>query len=138
MDLWKWCVILVEVPLARFEEFWPLAAKSLPELPQTLHVMLLVDHLALGDPVDVDNTPAVKERDHHELPNGSALSDLLGSRGIGVLPLGTLSLGLWIVTIDSAFITGHQRVKDIRIRGHELAMRPKFYRIGTLQVVFTT
>ena len=42
------CVILMEVPLARFEEFWPLAAKSLPELPQNLHVMLLVDHLALG------------------------------------------------------------------------------------------
>ena len=44
------CVILVEVPLARFEEYWPLAAKSLPKLPQNLHVMLLVDHLALGGP----------------------------------------------------------------------------------------
>ena len=100
------CVILVEVPLARFAEFWPLAVKSLPELPQNLHVILLVDHLALGDPVDVDNTLAVKEQDHHELPNGSALSGL-GSRGVGVLPPGTLSLGLWIVTIDPAFITGH-------------------------------
>ena len=78
------CVILVEVPLARFEEFWPLAAKSLPELSQNLHVMLLVDHLALGDEVDVDNTLAVKERDHHELPNGSALSGLLGQTSLRI------------------------------------------------------
>ena len=92
------CVFLVGVLLARFEEFWPLAAKSLPELPQNLHEILLVDHLALGDPVEADDTHAFKERNHHELPNGSALSGLLESGGVGVLPLGTLSSGLWIVT----------------------------------------
>ena len=43
------CDVLVQVPLARFEEFWPLAAKSLPELPQNLHVVFLVDHLAVGE-----------------------------------------------------------------------------------------
>ena len=40
----------------------------------------------------------------------------LGLGGVGVLPLGTLSLGLWIVTMHPAFVTGHQRVNDTRIR----------------------
>ena len=114
------CVILVQVPLARFEEFWPLAAKFLPELPQNLHIVFLVDHQAVGDPVDVDDVFAVKERDHHELPSGPALSGLLGSGRVSVLPLGTLSLGLWMVTIHPAFVTGQQRVNDTRIRGNEL------------------
>ena len=28
-----WCVVLVEMPLTRFEECWPLPTESLPELP---------------------------------------------------------------------------------------------------------
>ena len=28
-----WCIVLVEIPLTRFEECWPLPTKSLPELP---------------------------------------------------------------------------------------------------------
>ena len=28
-----WCIILVEMPLTRFEEGWPLPTESLPELP---------------------------------------------------------------------------------------------------------
>ena len=28
-----WCIVLVEMPLTRFEECWPLATESLPELP---------------------------------------------------------------------------------------------------------
>ena len=27
-----WCIVLVEMPLTRFEECWPLPAESLPEL----------------------------------------------------------------------------------------------------------
>ena len=27
------CIVLVEMPLARFEECWPLPTESLPELP---------------------------------------------------------------------------------------------------------
>ena len=108
------------MPLARFEEFWPLMAKSLPELPQTLHIVFLVDHLAVRDSADVDDAFAVKERDHHEFPSELALSGLLGSGGVSVLPLGTLSLGLWIVTINPTFFTGHQRVNDPWTRGNEL------------------
>ena len=29
-----WCIALVEMPLTRFEECWPLPKKSLPELPK--------------------------------------------------------------------------------------------------------
>ena len=28
-----WCIVLVEMPLSRFEECWPLPKESLPELP---------------------------------------------------------------------------------------------------------
>ena len=28
-----WCIVLVEMPLIRFEDCWPLLAESLPELP---------------------------------------------------------------------------------------------------------
>ena len=28
-----WCIVLVEIPLSRFEECWPLPEESLPELP---------------------------------------------------------------------------------------------------------
>ena len=33
MELWNWCVVLVEMPLTRFEVCWPLPKESLPELP---------------------------------------------------------------------------------------------------------
>ena len=28
-----WCIVLLEIPLTRFEECWPLLTESLPELP---------------------------------------------------------------------------------------------------------
>ena len=28
-----WCIVLVKMPLTRFEEFWPLPTESLPKLP---------------------------------------------------------------------------------------------------------
>ena len=28
-----WCIVLLEMPLTRFEEYWPLLLESLPELP---------------------------------------------------------------------------------------------------------
>ena len=28
-----WCIVLLEMPLTRFEECWPLPKESLPELP---------------------------------------------------------------------------------------------------------
>ena len=28
-----WCIVLVEMPLTRFEECWPLPTESLPEFP---------------------------------------------------------------------------------------------------------
>ena len=61
-----------------------------------------------GNPVNVDYAHAVKKRDHHEFLGGLALSGLLGSGRSSMLPLGTLSLGLSVITIDPAFIAGYQ------------------------------
>ena len=38
---------------------------------------------------------------------GFALSGLLGSGRVSMLQLGTLSLGLWVITVNSAFIAWH-------------------------------
>ena len=46
---------------------------------------------------------------------GSALSGLLGSGRASMLPLGTLSLGLWVIAVDPAFIAGPQRIKNCGI-----------------------
>ena len=46
---------------------------------------------------------------------GFALSGLLGSGRASILPLGTLSLGLWVIAVDEAFIAGHQSIKNCRI-----------------------
>ena len=46
---------------------------------------------------------------------GFALFGLLGSGRASMLPLGTLSLGLWVITVDPAFIAGHQSIKNCRI-----------------------
>ena len=36
-----WCIVLVEMPLAPFEECWPLPTESLPELPENLNIVTL-------------------------------------------------------------------------------------------------
>ena len=36
-----WCIVLVEIPLTRFEECWTLPTKSLPELPKNLNIVTL-------------------------------------------------------------------------------------------------
>ena len=59
----------------------------------------------------VDHASAVKKRDHQTFVGEFALSGLLGSGRISVLPLGTLSLGVWVIAIDPAFIAGHQSIK---------------------------
>ena len=43
---------------------------------------------------------------------GFALFGLLGSGRASMLPLGTLSLGLWVIAVDPAFIAGHQCIKN--------------------------
>ena len=44
-----------------------------------------------------------------------ALSGLLGSGRASMFPLGTPSLGLWVIAIDPAFIAGHQSIKNCGI-----------------------
>ena len=44
-----------------------------------------------------------------------AMFGLLGSGRASMLPLGTLSLGLSVITVDPAFIAGHQSIKNCRI-----------------------
>ena len=64
----------------------------------------------------VDHASAVKKRDHQKFVGGEfALSGLLRSGRASMLPLGTLSLGLWVIAVDPAFITGHQSIKNCRI-----------------------
>ena len=65
--------------------------------------------------MNVDYAHAVKKRDYHEFLGGLALSGLLGSGRSSMLPLGTLSLGLWVITIDLAFIAGYQGIKNLGI-----------------------
>ena len=55
----------------------------------------------------VDHASAVKKRDHQKIVGGFAFSALLGSGRASMLPLGTLSLGLWVIAIDPAFIAWH-------------------------------
>ena len=55
----------------------------------------------------VDHASAVKKRDHQKFVGGLALSGLLGSGRASMLSLGTLSLGLWVIAIDPAFIGWH-------------------------------
>ena len=43
------------------------------------------------------------------------LSGLLGSGWASILPLGTLSLGLWVIAVDPAFIAGHQSINNCGI-----------------------
>ena len=56
-----------------------------------------------------------KKCDHQKFVGGFALSGLLGSRRASMLPLGTLSLCLWVIAVDPAFIAGHQSIKNCGI-----------------------
>ena len=106
-----WCIVLVEMPLTRLKECWPLLTESL----LNLNIVFLVDCLYSGNTVHVDHANAVKKRDHQKFVGGFALSGLLGSGRASMLPLGTLSLGLCIIAVDPAFIAGHQRIKNCGI-----------------------
>ena len=55
---------------------------------------------------------------------GFALSGLLGSGRDSMLPLGSLSLGLWVIVVDPAFIAGHQCIKNSGIIIHQLDHLP--------------
>ena len=102
-----WCIVLVEMPLSRFEEYWPLPKESLPELPKNLNTLFPVDCLSSGNSVHVDHASAVKKRDHQKFVGGFALSGLFGSGRASMLPLGTLSLGLCVIAVDPTFIAWH-------------------------------
>ena len=36
-----WCIVLAEMPLTQFEEYWPVPTESLPELPLILNIVTL-------------------------------------------------------------------------------------------------
>ena len=55
----------------------------------------------------VGHVSAVKKRDHQKFVGGFALSGLLRSGRASVFPLGTLTLGLCVIAIDPALISGH-------------------------------
>ena len=52
-----------------------------------------------GNPVHVDHASALKKRDHQKFVRGFALSGLLASGRASMLPLGTLSLGIWVIAV---------------------------------------
>ena len=74
----------------------------------------------------VYHASAVKRRDHQMFLGGFALSGLLGSGRPSMLPLGTLPLGLWVIAADSAFIAGHQSIKNCGIWIGQLNNLPVF------------
>ena len=106
-----WCIVLVEMPLTRFQECWPLSTESLPELPSNLNIIFLVACLSSGNSVHVVHASAVK-KGIIKFVAGFALSGLLGSERASMLPIGTLPLGLWVIAVDPAFIAGHQSIKN--------------------------
>ena len=53
--------------------------------------------------------------DHQKFEGGFALSSHLGSGRASMLPLWTLSLGLWLIAVDPTFIAGHQIIKNCGI-----------------------
>ena len=95
------------MPLSRFQECWPLPTESLAKLPYNLNLVFLVDCLSSRNPVHVDHASIVKKRDHQMFVGGFALSGLLGSWRASMVPLWTLSLGLWVIAVDPAFIVWH-------------------------------
>ena len=63
-----------------------------------------------------------------------ALSGLHWSGSASMLPLVTLSLGLWVRAVDPAFIAGHQSIKHCRIWIDQpdhlpAVLRPSFFQI---------
>ena len=56
-----------------------------------------------------------KKKDHATFVGGFTLSDILGSGRASMLPMRTLSLGLWVIAVDPAFIAGHQSIKNCGI-----------------------
>ena len=67
--------------------------------------------MSSGNSVHVDHTSAVKKkRDHQKFVGGLALSVLLGSGRASML-----SLSLWVIAVDPAFIAGHQSIRNCGI-----------------------
>ena len=56
-----WCIVLVEMPLTRFEECWPIPTDSLAELPLSLNIVFFLDCLSSGEQVRVDHIGTVKK-----------------------------------------------------------------------------
>lgn len=113
IEFWTDTLFGCRYHLDRVEGLWPFATKSLPEPFQNLHEVLYVD--CSGEtPVDVNDA----------LCDGLALLDHFESGVFRVLLLSILSLYLWIISVDPAFITGHQRFKYSYIRGNELKHLP--------------
>ena len=65
-----------------------------------------------------------QKKDHQKFVGGFALSVLLGSERASMLPLGTLSLGLWLIAVDPTFIAGHQNMKNCGIFIYQLDHLP--------------
>ena len=59
------------------------------------------------EPSAYNHACAVLKRDHQNFVGGFTLSGLLGSGRASMLPLETLSLGLWVIAVDPAFISWH-------------------------------
>ena len=53
-----------------------------------------------------------QKRGHQKFVGGFSLSGLLGCGRASMLPLGTLSLGLWPIVVDPPFIADHQSIKS--------------------------
>ena len=51
--------------------------------------------------------PVLSKRDHQKFVGGFALCGILGSVRASMLPIASLSLRLWVIAVDPAFIAWH-------------------------------
>ena len=68
--------------------------------------------------------PVLSKNRSSKFVGGFALSGLLGSGRASMLPLGTLSLGLWVIVVDPAFIASRRSIKNSWIWIYQLDHPP--------------
>lgn len=72
--------------------------------------------MIIGKAVDVNHSFDVANGHYIFMEHG--LIGLLGFGGPRMLPLGTLSLGLWFIIVDSIFTTGYQNYNYSSVGGY--------------------
>ena len=76
------------------------------------------------EPNECRSCQCCQKRYHRMFVGGFALSGLLGSGRASMLPVKTLSLGLWVIVVDLAFMVSHRSIKNFGIWIYQLDHLP--------------